>query len=199
MTVHLPIAFHPRLGDESFDHVLDGLLTRKREQSRRVIVPSAMSERDFAEFYSRMTAGGVGVGHQTLDDIDRKDWRSFENWVAGRFQSAVWQVNDTPASGDGGADVICRHPKGKRPVLIQVKHRQMGQGTVPEAAVQEVRAAPARYRQHAWIKNPILLVATNGTFDLPARTAAAQGQVRLIERSEIVALDAVAHELLARE
>jgi HJR/Mrr/RecB family endonuclease len=196
VTVHLPIARHPWLGDESFDFVLDGLLSFKRAQSRRVIVPSAMSEAELAEFYARMAAGRDCGPRHGLDELDRKDWRGFELWVAGRLQAAGWQVNDTPASGDGGADVICRHPKGLRPVLIQVKHRQMGQGSVPEAAVDEIRASVARYCQHSWIKDPILLVATNGSFELRARTAAAQKGVRLVDRSEIVALDGVARGLL---
>lgn len=196
VTVHLPIAQHPRLGKESFDFVLDGLLSFKRTQSRRVIVPSAMSEAELAEFYARMAGGGRGAPHHGLDDLDRRDWRGFELWVATQFQAAGWQVNDTPPSGDGGADVICRHPRGRRPVLIQVKHRQMGQGMVREDAVQEIRNAVTRYRQHSWLKDPILVVASNANFELRARTAATQSGVRLVERSEIVALDGIARELL---
>lgn len=148
-----------------------------------------------AESYARMTAGRGGP-RQGLDDLDREDWQSFELWVAGQFQEAGWQVNGTPGSGDGGADVVCRHPRGKRPVLIQVKHRQMGQGTVAEGAVQEIRNASARYRQHVWLREPMLLVATNGTFELRARTAAEQGGVRIVDRSDIVALGAIARSLL---
>ena len=77
-----------------------------------------MSEVESAEFYARMAAAGRGAPHYGLDDLDRRDWRGFELWVANRFQAAGWQVNDTPSSGDGGADVICRHPRGNRPVLI---------------------------------------------------------------------------------
>jgi hypothetical protein len=196
VSVHLPLARHPRLGDESFDFVLDGLLSLKRAQSRRVIVPSAMSEAEFAEFYARMAAGRSGAARLGLDDLDLKDWRSFELWVAGCFQAAGWQVNETPASGDGGADMVCRHPGGKRPVIVQVKHRQMGQGTVPEAAVQEVVRAVGRYSHLPWARDPVLLVATNGIFELRARTAAAQKGIQLIDRSEIVALDGLARGLL---
>jgi hypothetical protein len=196
VTVHLPIAQHPRLGEESFDFVLDGLLTFKRAQSRRVVVPSAMSEAEFAEFYARMAAAGGGAPRHGLDDLDRRDWRGFELWVANRFQAAGWQVNETPPSGDGGADVICRHPGGRRPVLIQVKHKQMGHGTVMEEAVHEIRSAVARYQQHSWVKDPILLVASNANFELRARTAAGQSGVRLVERSEIVALEGIARDLL---
>jgi superfamily II DNA or RNA helicase len=194
VTIHLPIAKHPRLGDESFDFVLDGLLSFKRSQSRRVIVPSAMSEAELAGFYARLAMGksGVGLG---LDDLDRKDWRSFELWVAQRFQAVGWQVNGTPTSGDGGADLICRHPKGGQSLIIQVKHRQLGHGTVADDAVAEVKSAVARYR-YPWLENPILIVATNGTFEVRARTAAAQGGVYLVGRAEIIALDGFASSLL---
>jgi hypothetical protein len=196
VTVHLPIARHPRLGDEAFDLVLDGLLRFKREQSRRVIVPSSMSDQELADFFSRLASAGRGGNRETLENIDRKDWHSFEVWVAGRFQAAGWQVNETPSTGDGGADVICRHPEGMRAIVIQVKHRQMGEGSVDEKAVHEVLSAPLRYRHYPWIGEPSLLVVTNGTFQLRARTLAAQRNVRLIDRMEVVALDGVARGLL---
>jgi SNF2 family DNA or RNA helicase len=198
VTIHLPIARHPRLGEESFDLVLDGLLNFKRDQSRRIIVPSCMNENELAEFFARLTRGGSGGVRDTLDDLDHKDWRSFENWVANRFQAAGWQVNYTPTSGDGGADVICRHTRGGRPVVIQVKHRQMGVGSVDEGAVQQVASAPSRYRRIAWLNEPTLLAVSNGTFELRARTLAVQSQVRVIDRSEVTNLEAIARTLLGQ-
>jgi hypothetical protein len=198
VTIHLPIARHPRLGDESFDLILDGLLNFKRDQSRRIIVPSCMNENELAEFFARLTRGGNGGVRDILDDLDHKDWRSFENWVATRFQAAGWQVNHTPTSGDGGADVICRHPRGGRPVVIQVKHRQMGVGSVDEGAVQQVASAPSRYRRIAWLNEPTLLAVSNGKFELRARTLAVQSQVRVIDRSEVTNLEAIARTLLGQ-
>ena len=45
----------------------------------------------------------------------------------------------------------------------------MGQGTVTEGAVYEIRNAITRYRQHSWLRDPILLVALNANFELRAR------------------------------
>ncbi|TKB20422.1 MAG: DEAD/DEAH box helicase [Mesorhizobium sp.] len=39
VTIHLPIAIHPTLGDASFDVTLDRLLTRKRSLSRNMLAP----------------------------------------------------------------------------------------------------------------------------------------------------------------
>jgi HJR/Mrr/RecB family endonuclease len=196
VTVHLPIARHPRLGDESFDVLLDELLTFKRAQSQRVIVPSALTEQELAEFYGRMATGTGHSRRSGLGDLDRQDWRSFEMWVARQFQEVGWHVSETPWSGDAGVDVVCRHPADRRCVLVQVKHKAMGQGQVSDDAVAEIEQAPARYRGHSWLKEPALIVVTNGRFDLKARTAARQGGVRLVERDDIITLDALARELL---
>jgi HJR/Mrr/RecB family endonuclease len=195
VTVHLPIAVHPRLGDESFDLILHELLQHKRSLSRRVVVPSSMSERELAEFFSRLVAGSAST-HDVLVDLDRKDWRSFEMWVANCFQAAGWQVNDTPRTGDGGADVIARHPAGGRPIIVQAKHRMLGIGSVDESAVIEVAGAPKRYQSsRPWLADPILLAVSNGTFELQAHTVAIQKGVRIVGRAEITGLDGVAREL----
>jgi HJR/Mrr/RecB family endonuclease len=197
VTVHLPIAVHPRLGDESFDLILHELLRQKRSLSRRVVVPSSMSERELAEFFSRLATGFTPT-RDTLIDLDHKDWRSFEIWVASRFQVAGWQVNDTPRTGDGGADVIARHPAGGRPIIIQVKHRMLGLGSVDEGAVIQVASAPQRYQaSHPWLVDPVLLAVSNGTFELQALTMATQKGVRIIGRSEIAGLEAVARDLFS--
>jgi hypothetical protein len=39
VTVHIPIAIHPNLGDSSFDVRLDALLDRKRRLSRDMLMP----------------------------------------------------------------------------------------------------------------------------------------------------------------
>ena len=196
VTVHLPIARHPQLGDESFDVLLDQLLMFKREQSKRVIVPSALTERELAEFYARMTVGPGAARGQGLDELDRQDWRSFEIWVARRFQESGWQVSETPRSGDGGVDVVCRHPANRQGILVQVKHKEMGLGQVADDAVAQIKAAPDRYRGHPWLRDPLLLVATNGRFDLRARTAAEQSNVKLVGREDILTLGSIAQEML---
>ena len=196
VTVHLPIAVHPRLGEQSFDLVLHGLLTRKRTLSRQIVVPASISQRELTDLVAQIAAAGGALDKELLDALDTRDWRGFEIWVLGRFQAAGWQVSETPRSGDGGVDLIARHPTGRRPVVIQVKHRAMGIGTVGESAVREVADAPQRYqRSHPWLANPILLAVTNGIFDLAARTLAAQRGVRIVDRAGIIGLDGLAREL----
>lgn len=198
VTVHLPIARHPRLGDGSFDLILAAMLQRKRSLSRKVVVPSSMSSSELAELFARLAAGGKTEGFDTLLDLDRKDWLSFEMWVAEQFRTVGWQVNDTPRSNDGGGDVIARHPAGGRPIIVQVKHRALGRGTVNHDAVEQVLNARGRYqRSHPWLTDPILFAVSNGKFELRACTLAEQRQVRIVGRDEILALKAFAREGLS--
>jgi HJR/Mrr/RecB family endonuclease len=189
------------LREQSFDLVLDGLLTHKRSLSRQIVVPSCMSQRELAELLAQVASSGLAQDKELLRALDAKDWRSFELWVAGRFQAAGWQVSDTPLSGDGCADVIARHPRGGRHAIIQIKHRSSEIGTVDEGAVKEVLRAPDNYRRsHPWLvqpEQPVLLAISNGAFELAARTLAAQRGVRIVDRAEIVGLEGIARELIA--
>ncbi len=87
----------------------------------------------------------------------------------------------------------------RRRILVQVKHKEMGLGQVADDAVAQIRAAPGRYKEHPWLRDPLLLVATNGRFDLRARTAAEQSNVKLIGREDITALGSIAQELLGAQ
>jgi SNF2 family DNA or RNA helicase len=51
VTIHVPIAVHPALGDTSFDMKLDALLNRKRSLSRDMLAPP-LSDGDVAELFT---------------------------------------------------------------------------------------------------------------------------------------------------
>jgi len=200
VSIHLPIAVHPRLGEQSFDVILHKLLTRKRTLSQQIVVPSLISQRELTDLVAQVAAAGASPDMEMLQALDTKDWRAFEIWVLGRFQAAGWQVSETPLTRDGGADVIARHPGGGRPVIIQVKHRTMGMGVVGESAINEVAEAPQRYqRSHPWLVDPLLLAVSNGTFDLSARTLATQRGVRIVDRAAIIGLEGIARQLFRNE
>ncbi|MBS2028785.1 MAG: DEAD/DEAH box helicase [Deltaproteobacteria bacterium] len=56
VTVHLPMAIHPVLGDQSFDVLLHGLLERKRALSRSVLAPTGETEGDLKELFEAAIA-----------------------------------------------------------------------------------------------------------------------------------------------
>ena len=93
-------------------------------------------------------------------------------------------------------DVVCRHPANRQGILVQVKHKEMGFGQVADDAVAQIRTAPDRYRGHAWLRDALLLVATNGRFDLRARTAAEQSNVKVVDRENILTVSPIAQDLL---
>ena len=51
VTVHVPLALHPGLGEGSFDSKLDALLGRKRALSRDMLMPP-ISEGDVSELFA---------------------------------------------------------------------------------------------------------------------------------------------------
>jgi hypothetical protein len=78
-----------------------------------------------------------------------------------------------------------------------VKHRERGEGVVSDDAVEEVLASPPRYRNYPWLREPLLLVITNGTYDLRARTLAAQREVQLVGRTDVTSLRGIAEKILS--
>ncbi|MBV1700624.1 MAG: DEAD/DEAH box helicase [Hyphomicrobiales bacterium] len=56
--VHIPMAIHPKLGEDSFDEKLDLLLARKRTLSRDMLAPPESNE-DLASLYNQTVRGGA--------------------------------------------------------------------------------------------------------------------------------------------
>ncbi len=137
VTIHIPIAVHPSLGEQSFDVLLNSMLGSKRSLSREIVVPTTMTDTDFRELFDAVVSGDGSIG---IDGIDRMGWREFEDWAASQFSRAGFQPHRTPRSHDGGADLIVRPPSGKiaRPIICQCKHRSLGEGMVDEKAIQDV-------------------------------------------------------------
>ena len=93
-------------------------------------------------------------------------------------------------------DDVWKHPANRQGILVQVKYKEMGLGQVADDAVAKIRAAPDRYRGHAWLRDAFLLIATNGRFDLRARTAAEQSTVKLVGGEDILTLTSIAQDQL---
>jgi hypothetical protein len=147
-TVHVyyPMAVHPLYGDASFDELLNALLTRKRELSRRMLVPPVNLKQDqnwFSENIGRRTSE-VQTARGNIEDIDAMEPRAFERWALSRCISLGWEASRTPRSHDGGADGLLVHRTTGARVIIQCKHKQ-GNGNIcgPEAIDDLLRARSA--------------------------------------------------------
>jgi len=201
VTIHLPIAVHPVLGDGSFDVVLDAMLSKKRGLSRDIVVPTTMTEEDFRVMFATLVGDELATGGTSTRNIDTMGWKTFEAWTADQFAKAGFQPNLTPRSHDGGADIILRPPSrpGIRPIICQCKHRGLGEGQVDEKAVEDVLRAESVYGlAYPWLKQPMLIAVTNGRFTLGASSLAQEKGVMLVDGSRIDGLAGVAQNLIAK-
>ncbi len=195
VTVHLPIAVHPLLGDGSFDVVLDAMLTKKRSLSQDIIVPTAMTEEDFRVMFANLMGGGHASSSADNRNIDVMGWKDFENWVGQQFVRVGYQAHSTPRSYDGGADIILRPPArtGARPIICQCKHRSLAEGSVGEEAVSDVLRAQSAYGLlYPWLKKPVLMAVTNSRFTLGAISAARESGVLLVDGTRVDGLAGIA-------
>jgi hypothetical protein len=198
VTIHLPIAVHPLLGEGSFDVVLDAMLTKKRSLSQDIIVPTAMTEADFRSMFADLVGAATSIGDNPRD-VDIMGWKDFENWTAQQFIKVGYQANTTPRSHDGGADIILRPPTrpGARPIICQCKHRSLGEGAVDEQAVEDVLRARTAYGMvYPWLVKPVLIAVTNSRFTLRATSSARESGVVLVDGARIDGLSGIAKDLL---
>ena len=113
-----------------------------------------------------------------VNDIDSMTGMQYENFCKSILVKAGWEVEDTPASGDQGVDLIASLDDMR--VCIQCKRlkRKVGNG-----AVQEVAAGLQHYKgTHA-------VVVSNAGFTKAAERLAESTQVVLISEMELEELE----------
>ncbi|MBK1720138.1 SNF2-related protein [Thiocystis violacea] len=185
VTIYLPQAIHPELGEQSFDSLLHALLEEKRSLSREIVVPVQFNDRDFRRLFER----SLGEGETNVSaHLDGMDWREFECWVAEELKHVGFSIKITSGQGDGGVDVIGITPDSRgRALFIQCKHTGHGAaGAVGEQGVLDLLRARIK---HSHIDaNPILIAVTNGRFSLKAEHLAQEHGVKLFDSFQLLAL-----------
>ena len=182
-TVHVyyPMAIHPLYGDSSFDSLLNTLLIRKRDLSRRMLVPPVNAKKDqdwFSQNLGRKTAVDT-VSPVDIEDIDLMEAKAFERWALSRCIALGWQASSTPKSYDGGADGVLLHRISGARVIVQCKHTQGDAACGPEA-VDDLLRARANYGAAR------LFALTNATkFSRTAIERAVAHNIELISRNEL--------------
>jgi len=182
--VHIPLAVHPDFGDQSFDLLLDVLLTDKRHLSRRILIPP-VTDADPRYF----EAGIYGKDHAGAEDllarIDTGGPDMLEHWVIDRLKAAGLQASKTPPSGDAGIDCIGVHPKTGRRIAVQCKHRCKGRAvSCNERAVQDLLRGRNAYTNDF---DRLVAVTNAREFTTTAQRLAADAGIELIDRSRIQA------------
>jgi SNF2 family DNA or RNA helicase len=178
VSVYLPLAVHPRLGDRTYDKVLHQLLDDKRHISRGIFMPMHIDAGAF----------GVSLGiaeddnDLDLDEVDCLEPEAFEAWVGQRGKRFGLSHRPTPRSHDGGADLILTHPGSGREAIVQCKHRGNPDNEMGTEPVKDLLRAQGHYN-----KPEVLLVAvTNaGKYSNTAINLAKENQINLIARNEL--------------
>lgn len=184
-TVHIyyPMAIHPLYGDSSFDALLNTLLIRKRDLSRRMLVPPVNAKRDQSWFSENL---GRKISEETIsladiEDIDAMEPVAFERWVLGRCISLGWEASRTPRSYDGGADGLLVHRISGARVIVQCKHTQGSKNACGPEAIDDLLRTRTNYSVAAR-----LFVLTNAAkFSRSALERAKAHGIELVGRGEL--------------
>jgi hypothetical protein len=102
--VYYPMAIHPQYGEGSFDALLNGMLERKRDLGRRMLIPPVDLKRDEAWFAENLTTGSEPrpkLDAIDPEEIDRMDPHQFERWVLQRLILVGYVADKTPRSHVG--------------------------------------------------------------------------------------------------
>lgn len=122
--VYYPIAKHPNI-EKCFDVNLNKLLEEKRKRSADLLLPVSDSEEILEELMAE-TFKAQRSFSVTLSESYVFTGKEFETFILTRLQkyapSLGYQVRSTPASWDGGADMIIESTNGRIVAIIQCKH-----------------------------------------------------------------------------
>ena len=188
VTIYLPQAIHPQLGERSFDSLLHGLLEEKRRLSSEIVVPVQFNVQDFNNLFQQ-SLGLEDQGGESMAHVNALDWRGFELWVADKVKSAGYSVAVTKGQGDGGVDIIGIPTQAGQPLFVQCKHSSKGSAIqIDEEAVNDLLRARANYQ--AKYANPSLVAVTNARFTLAAENLARENGVHLYDWSRLPTLTA---------
>jgi restriction system protein len=145
---------------------------RKRTDAVRRIVEA---ERERREEQERLRIESLLRRDVVQDEINYMSGAEFEKFMTDLFRPRGYAVEETPASGDQGVDLILPDYDGKR-VAVQLKRWS---GPVGNAVVGATFGGMAHYRAEEG------RIITTSTFTPKARELARSTRVRLINGKEL--------------
>ncbi len=189
VTVYIPIAYSPELGDgNAFDEKLEALMAFKRNISENALFPTEQSDDDIETIFGGIK--GVKVKSESvlvwkIEDVDALTGIAFEELVKKLYCKMGYDTLKTPASNDKGADVIAwKDSKRRTGWLIQCKQTTT-QNNLNADGVQEVYSAKAFYEQRYQCSFKTLVITNAVDFTSNAKTLAKQNGVELIGRQQL--------------
>lgn len=174
--IHLPLAQHPAFDERSYDLVLHNLLEEKRLIARGLFVPTEIQSDEFAR---RMSESVDPLPTFDPLDLDRMEPLAFEAWVARQARALKLEVQLTPRTGDGGADLVFRSNVTGKIAVVQCKHRADPSIPMDERPLDDLKRAVQAYG----MADPVKVAATNAMrFTTSASSRATREQVKLLTR-----------------
>jgi hypothetical protein len=152
--VHTVGAVHPVLQNNSYDVILDLLLTSRRDISRRIFTSCEITVADFADALNRT---GERDFEKILIEIDRSGYLGLEEFVRDQLLSEGLSANLTQRSGDGGADIVVRDELGKIVYLVQCKHTSNIESPIDGGLLQDAQ----RVRENWQARDAIVFGVSN--------------------------------------
>jgi SNF2 family DNA or RNA helicase len=185
VNVYYPMAIHPEYGEGSFDALLNGLLERKRDLGRRMLIPPVNLKRDEAWSAENLTReAGTRPQFEEVDveEIDRMEPQRFERWALQRMSALGYVADRTPRSYDAGADGLLVHRKSGSRVIVQCKHKRNVATPCSDDPIDDLLRARTAYGD-----GPVRLIAlTNASeFTHKAKRRANDHAITLIARSDL--------------
>ncbi|MBK9561908.1 MAG: restriction endonuclease [Micavibrio sp.] len=146
MHVYYPIAVHPdtHIREHSFDLKLNGLLERKRQLSRDMLIPNE-DPADTANLFKATVGFSTEATGIDIDELDRMEPEEFEQWVLIRAGQSGYITDRTQRSHDHGADGIIQHKETGQKFILQCKHSKNEKISQDKVVEDLLRAREAYY------------------------------------------------------
>ncbi len=114
-----------------------------------------------------------------VEHLKELTWQQFEQLVADAYRAKGYRVEERGGRNDGGIDLLMRSPTGE---LVAVQCKRWKEWQVGAPRIREFAGAMAQERISAGI------FVISGKFSQPARDAASNTQVQLVDGSDLLEL-----------
>ena len=187
VNVYIPQSLYRANPDSSFDVKIDSLLESKRLLSRNMLVAPVDFEKDRDNLFEETIKTARGSGDEedlyqiNIEEIDGMEPIQFEEWVISFLSGKKYEVNRTPKSHDGGADIIAK--KNGIDYIIQCKHTGNRRSICDNEATQDLIRAKKNYK----MESAGLISVTNANgYSEEAKADSKDHAITLIDRNNLV-------------
>ena len=186
VNVYIPQSLYPSNPDISFDVKINSLLENKRKLSRNLLVAPVDFQNDTNNLFEETIQTAKGEESKenlyqiNIEEVDAMEPIQFEEWTISLLKEKKYDVNRTPKSHDGGADIIAR--KNNNNYIIQCKHTGNKNNICDQEATNDLIRAKTNYK----MESAALITVTNAKgYSDEAKIDAKDHAITLIDRNNL--------------